>query len=119
LSEAIEFRFIVKFAASFLRLRARLAVGFENGGEVVIKPKIAIIGGGIGGLTAALACHRRGFDVEVYGRAPEIGAGGIGIVLWENIRAFNFDDVCAAMIIRVISVSLLDLLSAQIRKLFI
>jgi len=48
-----------------------------------------------------------------------VGAGGIGIVLWENIRSFNFDDVCAAVIIIVISVSLLDLASAQIRKLFI
>jgi phosphonate transport system permease protein len=48
-----------------------------------------------------------------------VGAGGIGIVLWEDIRSFNFDQVCAAMIIIVISVSLLDLLSAQIRKLFI
>ena len=48
-----------------------------------------------------------------------VGAGGIGIVLWENIRAFNFAEVCAAMIIIVISVSLLDMVSAQIRKIFI
>ena len=29
-------------------------------------PKIAIVGGGIGGLAAALALHQRGIEVEVY-----------------------------------------------------
>ncbi|MGH8856329.1 MAG: FAD-dependent oxidoreductase, partial [Telluria sp.] len=28
--------------------------------------KIAIAGGGIGGLTTAMALHRRGFDVTVF-----------------------------------------------------
>ena len=41
-------------------------------------PKIAIIGGGIGGLTAAVALARKGLAAEVYERAPvleEVGAG--------------------------------------------
>ena len=41
--------------------------------------KIAVIGGGIGGLSAALALLKEGFDVHVYEQAPrfgEIGAGG-------------------------------------------
>ncbi len=40
--------------------------------------KILIAGAGIGGLTAALACLKRGFDVEVYEQAfalKEVGAG--------------------------------------------
>jgi salicylate hydroxylase len=42
------------------------------------KPTVAIIGGGIGGLAAALAFQRRGIEVRVYERSPslvEIGAG--------------------------------------------
>ena len=41
-------------------------------------PKIAIIGGGIGGLTAAVALARKGLAAEVYEQAPvleEVGAG--------------------------------------------
>jgi len=48
-----------------------------------------------------------------------VGAGGIGVVLWEIIRGFYYAETCAVMIIIVITVSLLDLLSAQIRRLFI
>jgi salicylate hydroxylase len=43
-----------------------------------MQEKIAIIGGGIGGLAAALALIRRGIDVDVYEQAPvlrELGAG--------------------------------------------
>ena len=32
--------------------------------------KIVIVGGGIGGLAAALALIRRGIDVDVYEQAP-------------------------------------------------
>jgi phosphonate transport system permease protein len=48
-----------------------------------------------------------------------VGAGGIGVVLWEIIRGFYFAETCAIMIIIVISVSLIDVISAQLRKLFI
>jgi len=48
-----------------------------------------------------------------------VGAGGIGVVLWEIIRGFYYAETCAVMIIIVITVSLLDLLSAHIRRLFI
>jgi phosphonate transport system permease protein len=48
-----------------------------------------------------------------------VGAGGIGVVLWEIIRGFAYAETCAVMIIIVITVSLIDLLSARIRKLFI
>ncbi len=48
-----------------------------------------------------------------------VGAGGIGMVLWEIIRGFYYAETCAVMIIIVLTVTLLDLLSAQIRKRFI
>jgi phosphonate transport system permease protein len=48
-----------------------------------------------------------------------VGAGGIGVVLWEIIRSFQYAETAAVMIIIVASVSLIDVLSAQVRKLMI
>ncbi|VTU45897.1 phosphonate ABC transporter, permease protein PhnE [Variovorax sp. PBL-E5] len=48
-----------------------------------------------------------------------VGAGGIGVVLWEIIRGFQYAETCAVMIIVVVTVSAIDLVSARIRKLFI
>src|SRR5262245_61328108 len=42
---------------------------------------IAIVGGGIGGLTLALALHQRGLDCCVYESAPELKELGVGITL--------------------------------------
>ena len=36
------------------------------------KPKILIVGAGIGGLTAAIALRQTGFSVEVFERATEL-----------------------------------------------
>jgi 2-polyprenyl-6-methoxyphenol hydroxylase-like FAD-dependent oxidoreductase len=47
-------------------------------------PKIAIIGGGIGGLTAAVALTRQGLAVEVYEQAPVLQEVGAGVGLWPN-----------------------------------
>ena len=47
-------------------------------------PKIVIIGGGIGGLTAAVALARKGLDAEVYEQAPELKEVGAGLGLWVN-----------------------------------
>ncbi len=46
--------------------------------------RIAIIGGGVGGLTAAIALLRRGFEVEVLEQAPEISAVGASLQLGPN-----------------------------------
>ncbi|WP_165310714.1 FAD-dependent monooxygenase [Microbacterium protaetiae] len=46
--------------------------------------KIAIIGAGIGGLTAAAALRRHGIDVEVYEQARALGEVGAGISLASN-----------------------------------
>lgn len=45
-----------------------------------------------------------------------VGAGGIGVVLWEIIRGFQYAETCAVMIIIVVSVSVIDVISARIRK---
>jgi salicylate hydroxylase len=46
--------------------------------------KIAVIGGGLGGLSAALAFHRTGFNVDVYEQAPELNEVGGGINMGPN-----------------------------------
>lgn len=48
-----------------------------------------------------------------------VGAGGIGVVIWEAIRGFQFRQTCTVMLVIVVTVILVDLLSARLRKLFI
>ena len=48
-----------------------------------------------------------------------VGAGGIGVVLWEIIRSFQYAQTCAVMIMIIVTVSLIDLASARVRKAFI
>ena len=48
------------------------------------RPRIAIIGGGIGGLTAANALARMGLDADVYEQADGLGEVGAGLQLGPN-----------------------------------
>lgn len=43
-----------------------------------------VVGGGIGGLSAAIALRRAGIQAEVHERAPELREVGAGISLWPN-----------------------------------
>jgi len=53
--------------------------------------KIAVIGGGLGGAAAALALHRRGHEVALYEKAPELGEIGAGLNLSPNaMKAFRY-----------------------------
>ena len=48
-----------------------------------------------------------------------VGAGGIGVILYEVIRGFEYAQTCAVMLIIIVFVTAIDMLSARIRKLFI
>lgn len=48
-----------------------------------------------------------------------VGAGGIGMVLWELIRSFDFQRTCAVMAIIVLVVTVFDLFSQKLRKMVI
>ena len=48
-----------------------------------------------------------------------VGAGGIGQPLYENIRSFAYAETAAIIIIVVLTVALIDILSAQIRRFLI
>jgi len=65
--------------------------------------RVAVIGGGIGGLSAAIALRRRGIDAQVYEQAPNlerIQVGG-GLHLWTNamkaLTQLGVDDRMKAM----------------------
>ncbi|KAF7538387.1 hypothetical protein G7054_g2962 [Neopestalotiopsis clavispora] len=44
----------------------------DGNGVAGDKTKVIIVGAGFGGLTAAVECHRRGLDVEIYEAFPEL-----------------------------------------------
>ncbi len=46
--------------------------------------KVAIVGGGVGGLTAAIALTRKGIEVEVYEQAPSVTQVGASLQLGPN-----------------------------------
>ena len=48
-----------------------------------------------------------------------VGAGGIGVVLWEIIRGFQYAQTCAVMLMIIITVTLIDLVSALVRKVYL
>ena len=49
-----------------------------------IAPRIAILGGGIGGLAAAAFLHRHGLAATVYEQAPRLAQVGAGVVVAPN-----------------------------------
>ena len=64
-------------------------------------PKVAIIGGGLGGLAAALALRQRGIAVEVYEQTPALSEIGAGLNLSPNalkaFRALGVEDQALAI----------------------
>ncbi len=64
-------------------------------------PRIAIIGGGIGGLAAALALERRGVAVTVYEQSPVHSEIGAGLNLTPNaikaLRSLGIEDKVTAI----------------------
>jgi salicylate hydroxylase len=61
---------------------ARHKAGHDGGGYM--QDRVAIIGAGIGGLTAALALIRQGIGVDVYEQAPELKELGAGVQISSN-----------------------------------
>lgn len=48
-----------------------------------------------------------------------VGAGGIGVVLYEVIRSFQYAQTCAVLLMLVVTVTLIDVFSAWLRQRFI
>jgi phosphonate transport system permease protein len=46
-----------------------------------------------------------------------VGAGGIGMQLWEMMRSFDYAKVASILIIIIVTVSLIDMMSSRLRRL--
>jgi salicylate hydroxylase len=78
----------------------------------VSKAPVIIVGGGLGGATAALALGKKGFDVLLLEEAAEFGVIGYGIQLGPNVfwmlDRLGVTDAVLATAIRPKSVKMLD-----------
>lgn len=79
---------------------------------MLIGQKVTIIGGGIGGLTAAIALAQRGASVDLLEQAPTIAEVGAGLQIspngWRVLAALGLADVIAATSLRAEAVQLRD-----------
>ena len=48
-----------------------------------------------------------------------VGAGGIGMLLWDAIRGFQYGATATMLLVIIVTVSIVDLLSSVVRKLYI
>ena len=64
-------------------------------------PRIAIVGGGIGGLAAALALERRGAEIVICEQSPALNEIGAGLNLSPNalvaLRVLGVEDAIIAL----------------------
>nr|WP_043512431.1 MULTISPECIES: FAD-dependent monooxygenase [unclassified Actinoplanes] len=73
--------------------------------DVEERRSAAIVGGGIGGLAAAVALHRAGWTVAVYERSPTRSGIGAGLTLWPNaVRALHALGLAEALRSRAMAV---------------
>jgi phosphonate transport system permease protein len=67
-------------------------------------------------LWSSFALYRLETNVRSATTLGIVGAGGIGQTLYESIRAFQYAETAAQIIIVVVTVVLIDMLSARLRK---
>lgn len=67
-------------------------------------------------LWVSYALYRFESNVRSAAVVGMVGAGGIGVVLWDVIRGFAYAQTCAVMLIIIVTVTLIDLASARARK---
>ena len=48
-----------------------------------------------------------------------VGAGGIGVILFEVIRSFEYGQTCAVLLMLIVTVSFIDVISSWLRQRFI
>ena len=67
-------------------------------------------------LWSSLTLYRLETNVRSATTLGIVGAGGIGQTLYESIRAFQYAETAAQVIIVVVTVMVIDLTSARLRK---
>jgi phosphonate transport system permease protein len=48
-----------------------------------------------------------------------VGAGGVGVILWEVIRSFQYQQTAAILLMIIVTVSIIDLVSARLRRILV
>ena len=85
--------------------------------SAVMKEQALVAGGGIGGLAAALACVRTGWDVRLFERAPAFSEVGAGIQMGPNVtrvlQGWGLGDALAAVAATPERLRVRDALSGQ------
>lgn len=80
--------------------------------------RIGIVGGGIGGLSAAICLSRIGIEVEVFERASEIRESGAGVSLWPNAtRVLAQMGLLQTCLVKSLPLSSLELVNLQRKSL--
>lgn len=92
-----------------------------GGGTMIAGKKIAIVGGGIGGLTAARVLAHKGAEVSVFEQAAEIAEVGAGLQVSPNgmrvLEAIGLGDALhSSLAVQVEAVVLKDRSDAQVLK---
>ncbi len=67
-------------------------------------------------LWTSYALYRFESNVRSASVVGMVGAGGIGMVLWDVIRGFQYAQTAAVLLMLVVSVAVIDMVSAQLRK---
>jgi phosphonate transport system permease protein len=67
-------------------------------------------------LWVSYALYRFESNVRSASVVGMVGAGGIGMVLWDVIRAFQYAQTATVLLMLVVSVSLIDLVSSRLRR---
>jgi phosphonate transport system permease protein len=67
-------------------------------------------------LWVSYALYRFESNVRSASVVGMVGAGGIGMVLWDVVRGFQYAQTAAVLILLALTVTVIDLLSALLRK---
>jgi phosphonate transport system permease protein len=67
-------------------------------------------------LCCSYALYRFESNIRSASVVGMVGAGGIGMVLWDVIRGFQYAQTAAVLIMLIVTVTLVDLLSSRLRK---
>lgn len=80
----------------------------------LVRARVGIIGGDIGGLAAAIALSARGAEVRVFERAEDRRREGVALLLWANaMKALGSLGICEAVRERAAAIDITEVRNAR------
>jgi len=104
--------------STLLRHIAGLVSGDRDGGRIAVEVVFGIVPQVLP-LWISYALYRFESNVRAATVLGIVGAGGIGMVLWEYIRGFYYAETAAVLIIIVIAVTLIAMASQALRRMLV